>query len=111
MKLAAATFFSLVAIATYALPVAYSENQVSAQYSAINEPVIVHLEKRAGEQPGLSQGVPNIQESVNDDHRQQEREKEKLQRQQKQQNEKRKTSKTTRASRTRSTTTSKTTRV
>ncbi|KAH6578853.1 hypothetical protein BASA60_003497 [Batrachochytrium salamandrivorans] len=57
MKLAAAAILSLVAIATYASPAAYSENQVSAEYSAANEPVIVHLEKRTGKQPRLIQDM------------------------------------------------------
>ncbi|KAH9265360.1 hypothetical protein BASA84_001629 [Batrachochytrium salamandrivorans] len=71
MKLAAATLFSLVAIATYASPAAYPENQVDVQHSAINEPIIVHLERRAGDQQRFPERVPNIQKSVNHNHHQQ----------------------------------------
>ncbi|KAH9268137.1 hypothetical protein BASA83_009529 [Batrachochytrium salamandrivorans] len=61
MKLAAATLFSLVAIATYASPAAHPENQVDVQHSEVDEPVIVHLEKRAGDQqrfPETIEGTP-----------------------------------------------------
>ncbi|KAH6584499.1 hypothetical protein BASA61_007398 [Batrachochytrium salamandrivorans] len=61
MKLAAATLFSLVAIATYASPAAHPENRVDVQYSEVDEPVIVHLEKRAGDQqrfPETIEGTP-----------------------------------------------------
>ncbi|KAH6560278.1 hypothetical protein BASA62_000351 [Batrachochytrium salamandrivorans] len=71
MKLAAATLFSLVAIATYASPAAYPENQVDVQHSAIDEPIIVHLERRAGDQQRFPERVPNIQKSVNHNHHQQ----------------------------------------
>ncbi|KAH6578923.1 hypothetical protein BASA60_003460 [Batrachochytrium salamandrivorans] len=64
MKLAAAAILSLVAIATYASPAAYSENQVSAEYSAANAPVIVHLEKRTGGRPGFLERIEEIQKSV-----------------------------------------------
>ncbi|KAH9251767.1 hypothetical protein BASA83_011650 [Batrachochytrium salamandrivorans] len=70
MKLAAATLFSLVAIATYASPAAYPENQVDVQHSATDAPVIVHLDKRAGDQPGFLQRVSGIQQSVNYNHHQ-----------------------------------------
>ncbi|KAH6584500.1 hypothetical protein BASA61_007399 [Batrachochytrium salamandrivorans] len=70
MKLAASIIFSLVAIATYASPAAYPEDQVDVQHSAINEPVIVHLEKRAGDQPGFMERISNIQKSVNYNHHQ-----------------------------------------
>ncbi|KAH6599287.1 hypothetical protein BASA50_003122 [Batrachochytrium salamandrivorans] len=70
MKLAASIIFSLVAIATYASPAAYPEDQVDVQHSAINEPVTVHLEKRAGDQPGFMERISNIQKSVNYNHHQ-----------------------------------------
>ncbi|KAH6591320.1 hypothetical protein BASA50_008764 [Batrachochytrium salamandrivorans] len=71
MKLAAAAILSLVATATYASPVAYSENQVSAQYSAADESVTVHLEKRTGKRHGFMERIKEIQDSVNHDHHQQ----------------------------------------
>ncbi|KAH6581565.1 hypothetical protein BASA61_009011 [Batrachochytrium salamandrivorans] len=71
MKLAAAAILSLVATATYASPVAYSENQVSAQYSAADESVTVHLEKRTGKRQGFMERIKEIQDSVNHDHHQQ----------------------------------------
>ncbi|KAH6564557.1 hypothetical protein BASA62_007833 [Batrachochytrium salamandrivorans] len=61
MKLAAAAILSLVATATYASPVAYSENQVSAQYSAADAPVTVHLEKRTGKQLGFMERISEDQ--------------------------------------------------
>ncbi|KAH6602817.1 hypothetical protein BASA61_000718 [Batrachochytrium salamandrivorans] len=64
MKLAAATLFSLVAIATYALPAAYPENRVDMQYSAINEPIIVHLERRAGDQQRFPETIEDTQKSA-----------------------------------------------
>ncbi|KAH6602365.1 hypothetical protein BASA61_001193 [Batrachochytrium salamandrivorans] len=63
MKLAAAAILSLVATAAYASPVAYSENQVSAQYSAADAPVTVHLEKRTGKQLGFMERIAKIKES------------------------------------------------
>ncbi|KAH9264788.1 hypothetical protein BASA83_011688 [Batrachochytrium salamandrivorans] len=76
MKLAAAAILSLVAIATYASPAAYSENQVSAEYSAANAPVIVHLEKRTGGRPGFLERIEEIQKSVNYNHHRQEHQQE-----------------------------------
>ncbi|KAH6591319.1 hypothetical protein BASA50_008763 [Batrachochytrium salamandrivorans] len=71
MKLAAAAILSLVATATYASPAAYSENQVSAEYSAANAPVTVHLEKRTGDRPGFIERIEEIQNSVNHNHHRQ----------------------------------------
>ncbi|KAH6578942.1 hypothetical protein BASA60_003479 [Batrachochytrium salamandrivorans] len=71
MKLAAAAILSLVATATYASPAAYSENQVSAEYSAANAPVIVHLQKRTGDRPGFMERIEEIQKSVNHNHHRQ----------------------------------------
>ncbi|KAH6564317.1 hypothetical protein BASA62_007965 [Batrachochytrium salamandrivorans] len=71
MKLAAAAILSLVAIATYASPAAYSENPVNAEYSAADESVIVHLEKRTGKQPRFMERIEEIQNSVNHNHHRQ----------------------------------------
>ncbi|KAH6570518.1 hypothetical protein BASA60_007665 [Batrachochytrium salamandrivorans] len=73
MKLAAATLFSLVAIATYALPAAHPENRVDMQYSAINEPIIVHLEKRAGDQQRFPETIEDTQKSADYKRRLQQR--------------------------------------
>ncbi|KAH6561890.1 hypothetical protein BASA62_009509 [Batrachochytrium salamandrivorans] len=58
MKVAAATFFSLVVTSAYASPAAHSANQeVNTQGSSIESPANVYLEKRGGGLHGYAQGV------------------------------------------------------
>ncbi|KAH6578940.1 hypothetical protein BASA60_003477 [Batrachochytrium salamandrivorans] len=71
MKLAAAAILSLVATAAYASPVAYSENQVSAQYSAADESRHRPPRKAYWKTAGFMERISEIQDSVNHDHHQQ----------------------------------------
>ncbi|KAH6564589.1 hypothetical protein BASA62_007813 [Batrachochytrium salamandrivorans] len=98
MKLAAATLFSLVAIATYASPAAHPENRVDVQHSEVDEPVIVHLEKRAGDQQRFPETIEGTPKSADYKRRLQQRQNQ--QQRLRQQEEDRKTS----ATRTRKTT-------
>ncbi|KAH6564431.1 hypothetical protein BASA62_007911 [Batrachochytrium salamandrivorans] len=77
MKLEAVTLFSLVAIATYASPAAYPENQANAQHSAIDAPVIVHLEKRVTVWNRFLEMIGDIEDAIGHKRRVKERQREK----------------------------------